>query len=153
MIKILKKKTYEASRSLKRTVRCYSKGKPFYLITLIQGLTILYSTQSVRQLVTRLGLCSRSSLPVRAEPASTCWVFALISIVSILIMESNYYAVPRLLICSLSGYQPEEARVCYLETHGALNSRSIQGISQLLLMIQSVQLQKSSIICFLSNKS
>ena len=65
----------------------------------------------------------------------------------------NYYAVLSLLIFSLSGHQPEEAWVRYLETRGALNSRSIQGISQLLLMIQSVQLQKLSIICFLSKKS
>ena len=65
----------------------------------------------------------------------------------------NYYAVLRLLICSLSRHRPEEARVRHLETHGALNSRSIQGISQFWLVIQSVQLQKSSIICFLSDKS
>ena len=51
-------------RSLKRTVTCFGKGKPFYLLTLIQGSTILYSTQSVGQLVTRLGLCSRIRLPV-----------------------------------------------------------------------------------------
>ena len=69
------------------------------------------------------------------------------------IYHLNYYAVLRLLICSLSGHGPEEARVRYLETRGALNSRSIQGISHFLLVIQSVQLRKSSIICFLSNKS
>ena len=59
------------SRSPKRTMSCFGKGKPLYLLTLIQGSTILYGTQSVRQLVTRLGLCSRSGLPVRAEIAST----------------------------------------------------------------------------------
>ena len=59
------------SRSPKRTVGCFGKGKPFYLLTLIQGSTILYGTQSAGQLVTRLGLCSRSGLPVRAETAST----------------------------------------------------------------------------------
>ena len=153
MIQKLKRKTEETSRSSKRNVSCFSKVKLFYLLTLIQGSTIMYSTQSVRQFVTRLGLCSCIDLPVRAETVSTCWVFTLTSIVPILILELNYYAVPRLLICSLSGYQPEEAQVRYLETRGALNSRSIQGISQPLLMIQSVQLQKSSIICFLSNKS
>ena len=65
----------------------------------------------------------------------------------------NYNAVVRLLICSLSGHRPEEARVRYLETRGALKSRSIQGISQFLVLIRSVQLQILSITCFLSNKS
>ena len=91
--------------------------------------TVRY-TKSVRQLVTRLGLCSRSGLPVRAETASTCWVFTLNSFVMNLILALNYYAVPLLLICSLSGSRPEEARVVYLETRGALNRISIQGISQ-----------------------
>ena len=43
-------------------------------------------TQSGRQLVTQLGLCSRSGFPVRVETASTCWVFALTSIMLILIL-------------------------------------------------------------------
>ena len=73
-------------RLLKRTVSCFGKAKPFYLLTLIQGSTILYSTQSVGQLVPWLGLCSRSGLPVRAETASTCWVFAVTSIVLIMIL-------------------------------------------------------------------
>ena len=64
----------------------------------------------------------------------------------------NYYAVLRLLIFSLSKHRPEEARNRYLETRGAPNSKSIQGISQFLLVIQSVQMRKLSIICFLSNK-
>ena len=34
-------------------------------------------TKSNRQLATRLGLCSRSGFPVRAEPASNYWVFTL----------------------------------------------------------------------------
>ena len=59
------------SRSPKRTVFCFGEGKPFYLLTLIQGSTILYGTQSVGQLVTRLGICCRRGLPVRAETAST----------------------------------------------------------------------------------
>ena len=46
----------------------------------------------------------------------------------------------RLLTCSLSGHQPKEAQVRYLESGGALNRKSIQGISQFLLVIQSVQL-------------
>ena len=50
--------------SPKRTMSCFGKGKPFYLLTSIQGSTILYSTQSVGQLVSRLGLCSHSGLPV-----------------------------------------------------------------------------------------
>ena len=74
------------SRSPKRTVICFGKGKPFYLLTLIQGSTILYGNQSVGQLVTRIGLCSRSSFRVKAETASTCWVFAVTSIVLILIL-------------------------------------------------------------------
>ena len=60
------------SRSPKRTVCCFGEGKPLYLLTLIQGLTILSGIQSGRQLVTRLGLCSRSGLPVRDETESTC---------------------------------------------------------------------------------
>ena len=44
------------SRSPKSTVSCFGKGKPFYLLTLILGSTILYGTQSVVQLVTRIGL-------------------------------------------------------------------------------------------------
>ena len=81
------------SRSPKRTVFCFSKGKPLYLLTLIQGSTILYGTNSVGQLVTRLGLCSRSGLPVTAETASTCWVFAVTSIVVIRILtfESSIF--------------------------------------------------------------
>ena len=74
------------SRSPKRTVCCFGKGKPLYLLTLIQGSTILYGTQSVRQLATRIGLCSRRGLPVRAETASTCWVFTVTSIVLIRIL-------------------------------------------------------------------
>ena len=74
------------SRSPKRTVCCFGEGEPFYLLTLIQGSTILYGTQSVRQLVTRLDLCGRSSFPVRSETASTCWVFAVTSIVLIRIL-------------------------------------------------------------------
>ena len=38
--------------------------------------TVRY-TKSGSQLATRLGLCSRSGLPVRAETESTCWVFTL----------------------------------------------------------------------------
>ena len=80
------KEAIEPSRSPKRTVHFFGKGKPFYLLTLIQGSTILYGTQSVKQLVTWLGLCSHSGLPVRAETASTCWVFAVTSIVLIRIL-------------------------------------------------------------------
>ena len=147
------KKTKNPLRSSKRTVCCFGKGIPLNLLTLIQGLAILSGTQSGRQLATRLGMCSCSGFPVRAETASTCWVFTLNSFMLILILALNYYAVSRLLIFSLSVYRPEEARVRYLETRGALNSRSIHRISQLLLMIHSVQLQKSSIVCFLSKKS
>ena len=39
------------SRSPKRTVSCFGKGKRFYLLTSIQGSTILYGTQSVGKLV------------------------------------------------------------------------------------------------------
>ena len=82
-----------SSRSPKGTVCCFGEGKPFYLLTLIQGSTILYGNQSVGQLVTWLGPCSRSGLPVRAETASTCWVFAVTSIVliTILTFESIIY--------------------------------------------------------------
>ena len=70
----------------KSTVCCFGEGKPLNLLTLTQGSTILSGNQSARQLVTWLGLCSRSGLPIRAETASTCWVFALTSFVLILIM-------------------------------------------------------------------
>ena len=49
------------------------------------GHTLRY-TKSGRQLATRLGMCSRSGLSVRAEPASTCWVFTLNSFVLNLIL-------------------------------------------------------------------
>ena len=52
------------SRSPKMTASCFGKGKPFYLLTLIQGSPILYGTQSIVQLVTRLGLCIHSGLSV-----------------------------------------------------------------------------------------
>ena len=58
------------SRSPKRTVCCFGKGKPLYLLTLIQGSTILYGTQSIGQLVTRIGLCTCNGLPVRSETAN-----------------------------------------------------------------------------------
>ena len=61
----------KTSRSPKRTVCCFGEGKPLYLLTLIQGSTILYGTQFIGQLVTRIGLCSRSGLPVRSETEST----------------------------------------------------------------------------------
>ena len=80
------KKPYETLRLPERTVCCFGEGKPLNLLTLIQGSTILSGTQSGRQLVTWLGLCSRSGLPVRVETSSTCWVFALTSIVPILIL-------------------------------------------------------------------
>ena len=82
----LTKKTLKTLRSPKRTVYCFGEGKPLNLLTLIQGSTILSGTQSGRQLVTRLGLCSHSGLPVRADTLSTCWVFTLTSIVLIMIM-------------------------------------------------------------------
>ena len=56
------------------------------MLTLTQGSAILSGTQSGRQLATRLGLCSCSGFPVRAETASTCWVSALTYIVLILIL-------------------------------------------------------------------
>ena len=74
------------SRSPKRTVSCFGKGEPFYLITLIQVSTILSGAQSVRQPVTWIGLCSRSGLTIRSGTASTCWVFTVTSIVLILIL-------------------------------------------------------------------
>ena len=52
------------SRSPKRTVICFGKGKQFYLLTLIQVSTILYGTQYTGQLVTQIGLCSRNGLSV-----------------------------------------------------------------------------------------
>ena len=96
---------------------------------------ISYGYNPVGQIRTDLGLCRIGSLDVDAQQEAP-YAF------SPRIYHLNCYAVPRLLIFSLSGHQPEKAQVRYLETCGALNSRSIQGISQLLLMIQSVQLQK-----------
>ena len=39
---------------------------------------------------------------------------------SLHILSLNCYAVLRLLIFLLSGHRHEEARICYLETHGEL---------------------------------
>ena len=72
--------------SSKGTIYCFGEGIPLNLLTLIQGSAILSGTQSGRQLATQLGLCSRSGLPVSAEPASTCWVFTLNVFVLILIL-------------------------------------------------------------------
>ena len=80
------KKTKNPLCSSKRTVCCFGKGIPLNLLTLIQGSSILSGTQSGRQLANRLGLCSHSGLPVRAETVSTCWVFTLISFVLNLIL-------------------------------------------------------------------
>ena len=71
------RKTNNPLRSSKRTVCCFGEGIPFNLLTLIQGSAILSGTQSGRKLATRIGLCSRSGLPVRSETASICWVFTL----------------------------------------------------------------------------
>ena len=81
------------SCSPKRTVSCFSKGKPFYILTLIHGSTIPYGTQSVGQLVTWFSLCSCRSLPICAGTTSTCWVFAVNYIVLIpkLMFESIIY--------------------------------------------------------------
>ena len=72
--------------SSKRTVCCFGEGIQLNLLTLIQVLAVLPGTQSGRQLANWLGLCSRSDLPVRAETASTCWVFTLNSFVLILVL-------------------------------------------------------------------
>ena len=69
------RKTKKPLCSSKRTVCCFGEGIQLNLLTLIQGSAILSGTQSDRQLANRLGLCSRSGLPVIAETASTCWVF------------------------------------------------------------------------------
>ena len=69
------RKKKKPSRSSKGTVCCFGEGIQLNLLTLIQVSAILSGTQSGRQLVNRLGLCSRSGLPVRAETASTNWVF------------------------------------------------------------------------------
>ena len=45
------------------------------MLTLIQVSAILSGTQSGNQLANRLGMCSRSGLPVKSKAASTCWVF------------------------------------------------------------------------------
>ena len=72
--------------SSKRTVCCFGEGIQLNLLTLIQVSAILSGTQSSRQLANRLGMCSRSDLPVRAETASTCWVFTLNSFVLNLVL-------------------------------------------------------------------
>ena len=80
------RKTKNPLHSSKRTVCCFGEVIQLNLLTLIQGSAILSGTQSGRQLANRLGLCSRSGFPVRAETASTCWVFTLNSFVLILIL-------------------------------------------------------------------
>ena len=57
------------------TVCCFVEGIKLNLLTLIQVSAILSGNHSSNPLANWLGLCSRSGLPVRAETASTCWVF------------------------------------------------------------------------------
>ena len=61
--------------SSKRTVCCFGEGIQLNLLTLFPVSDILSGNQSGIKLANRLGLCSRSCLPVWAEAASTCWVF------------------------------------------------------------------------------
>ena len=72
-----RRKTKNPLRSSKSTVCCFGEGIQLNLLTLIQVSAILSGTHSGRQLANRLGLCSRSGLPVRAETSSTCLVFTL----------------------------------------------------------------------------
>ena len=51
-------------RSLKRTVSCFEKAKPFNILTSIRDCHSVRYIKSVGQLVTRLGMCSRSGLAV-----------------------------------------------------------------------------------------
>ena len=51
-------------RLLKRTVSCFGKAKPFNLLTSYRDCHSVWYTKPVGQLVTRLGLCSRSRLAV-----------------------------------------------------------------------------------------
>ena len=52
------------SRLLKRNVSCFSKAKPFNLLTSYRDCHSVRYTKPVGQLVTRIGLCSNSSLAV-----------------------------------------------------------------------------------------
>ena len=67
--------------SSKRTVCCFGELIQLNLLTFFPVLAILSGNQSGIKLANRLGLCSRSCLPVSAEAASTCWVFTLNSFV------------------------------------------------------------------------
>ena len=82
----IKKNTKKPLRSSKRTICCFGEGIQLNLLTLFPLSTILYGNQSGIKLANRLGLCSRSGFPVRAETASTCWVFTLNSFVLNLIL-------------------------------------------------------------------
>ena len=69
------RKTKSPFCSSKRTICCFGEGIQLNMLTLIQVSAILSGNQSGIKLANRLGLCSRSCLPVWAEAASTCWVF------------------------------------------------------------------------------
>ena len=63
------------------------RGKTTQPANLDSGIshTVRY-TKSDRKMATRIGLFSRSGLPVRAEPESTCWVITLNYFMLILIL-------------------------------------------------------------------
>ena len=61
---LVDKEAIGPSRLLKRTVICFSKAKPFNLLTSIRDCHSVRYTKPVRKLVTRLGLCSCRGLAV-----------------------------------------------------------------------------------------
>ena len=61
---LVDKESIGPSRLLKRNVSCFGKAKQFNLLTSYRYCHSVQYPKPVRQLVTRLGLCSRSSLAV-----------------------------------------------------------------------------------------
>ena len=82
---LVDKKAIGTLRLLKMTLSCFGKAKPFNMLTLYRDCHSVRYAKPVRQLVTQIGLCSHSGLAIWDETVSTCWVFAVTSIVPILI--------------------------------------------------------------------
>ena len=131
--------------------------KQFYLLTLIQGSTILYGTHSVGQLLTRLGPCSCSGWPVRDETVSTFWVFDVTSIVLILILTFewvNYFLnidPPRKNYIQSKGKSNLCAKETFhnliLHTHFILNLQLIAFVLYYISLIHRATNEQTIVFC------
>ena len=139
--------------SSKSTACCFGEVFQINLLTLSQISAILSGNQSGNQISEPACVFSRSCYPVWAKTASALLgvhneILAYDSDSGVELLSSTTYVdllVIRIPTWRGTGPLPWDTWC----TEQQVN----QGISQLLLMIQSVQLQKLSIICFLSKKS